>query len=84
MKHKRYVCPPDCNNSYCPYCMGGLFCCTVCNGHEGAITQHCPGRKVDAETWDRVYRGQLDFVDGVWIEGNGDMPCYTHKIEIEE
>ena len=83
MKHKAYVCLPDCAESYCPYCQGGMFCCIHCGAAEGAATQHCPGTKVDAVTWDKVYRGELDYVDGNWITGNGDMPCHTYKIEIE-
>lgn len=57
-----------CDRPYpCPICDGGLASCTVCGGAEGDLTTDCPGVRVSADTQDKVYRGELDFVGGKWL-----------------
>lgn len=70
MTHTEYKC--KCNNSYCQFCEGGLFACTVCNGAEGTLTTDCPGGNVCEETLDKVYKGELDYREGRgWVKPDG-------------
>lgn len=64
----------------CPYCDGGLGLCTVCGLAEGALTTHCPGRKVtEAEEKEIYENGTLDYRDGQWVnEGSPHSPA-THR-----
>lgn len=63
MRHKRH----SCNKERCYVCEGGLFACVVCGGAEGALTTHCPGKKLSAEVIDSVYAGNVDFRSGEWV-----------------
>ncbi len=74
-EHVAYVCPGNCFDRVCQFCDGGLFACSVCGAFEGATTTDCLGEKVDGDTWDRVYDGDLDFRDGEWVdEGSPHSP----------
>jgi hypothetical protein len=64
----------SCEQTHCMFCDDGLFGCSVCGSFEGATTTHCPGRQMYAEYGDRVYRGEVDFRDGEWREGE----CSRH------
>jgi len=65
--HVAYVCPTYHEGTYCPICEGGLFSCAICNSFEGATTTDCPERKMTADEIDAVYKGDLDFQDGQWV-----------------
>jgi hypothetical protein len=67
MNHQLFKCPPNCDKSYCNYCMGGLSSCTVCNGAEGSLPTECPGREMSVKEADDVYKGHLDFIHGAWV-----------------
>lgn len=66
--HVLYQCPPDCERPRCPIHEGGLASCTVCGGAEGSLPKDCPGVSMTPEQEDAVYDGNLDFVNGVWVE----------------
>lgn len=65
MRHTWYACSETCNG--CMFCDGGLSACTVCGGFEGTLTEHCAGNKLPEFTLDKVYAGELDFVNGAWV-----------------
>lgn len=52
----------------CMFCVGGLWACDVCGGLEGGMPSTCPGRAMDADTADAVYKGLKDFRDGAWVD----------------
>ncbi len=52
----------------CPVCIGGLAVCSVCQLYEGSLTTHCSRVKAFRNA-DRIYRGDLDYRDGFWIDG---------------
>lgn len=83
MKHKFDRCKPDCDDPYCNICQGGLALCSVCRLYEGGLTTECPGVPVSADDSDRIYRGEVDFRDGQWVPGDGQMPCRNHQIQFE-
>lgn len=62
--HVYYKCPDSCDG--CMFCNGGLLSCTVCKGGEGSLPTVCPGRPMTEEEQDEVYRGELDFIGGMW------------------
>lgn len=70
--HVQYICPPDCSNPHCQFCMGGLFACKVCGSFEGATTNDCPGVQLTMEQAEAVYAGEIDFRDGHWIDAGCD------------
>lgn len=45
---------------------GGLSVCKVCGCYEGSLPTHCPGAQVPASKQDKIYAGEMDFVDGQW------------------
>ncbi|WP_342025764.1 hypothetical protein AADC60_24690 [Cytobacillus pseudoceanisediminis] len=48
---------------------GGLSICKVCKGMEGSLTTDCPGEPVPFDTDQKVYKGEIDFVEGKgWVE----------------
>lgn len=53
----------------CFLCHGGLALCSTCGGMEGALTTHCPGKRMDSMLQDAVYNGLCDFKDGEWHAG---------------
>ncbi len=73
----------NCTTIACPICDGGLFVCEKCCLMEGALTTDCPEVKVGYDMGDFVYNGFIDFVEGRWIEGNGDMPFRSSMISVE-
>lgn len=47
---------------------GGLSLCKVCGGLEGGLPTNCPGERMAMETQDKVYRGEIDFIESEgWI-----------------
>lgn len=46
----------------------GLVHCKKCNGAEGSLPTHCPGETMSGEDEELVFAGQLDFIDGNWVE----------------
>ena len=47
---------------------GGLAVCKVCHCFEGGLATTCPGTTVSYDQQERIYNGEVDFVDGQWIE----------------
>lgn len=45
---------------------GGLAVCKVCDCFEGGLATECPGTHVSTDQQDRIYKGEVDFVDGQW------------------
>lgn len=45
----------------------GLFLCSVCGSAEGATTTDCPKRRFNTDAADFIYRGWLDFRNGIWM-----------------
>ena len=56
-EHVWYKCKPDCSG--CMFCEGGLGMCIVCNGFEGSLLTHCPGYRLNAETLEACYHGNV-------------------------
>ena len=50
----------------CQACV--LSYCKVCKGAEGSLPHHCPGRSMTEEEDKKVYGGEIDYVDGVWVQ----------------
>lgn len=44
----------------------GLAHCKVCGGAEGSLPTDCPGQLMSEQQEDAVYKGWMDFKDGVW------------------
>lgn len=61
--HIFYVCPKPCETVQdghpCQYCDGGLASCIVCGAFEGELLTHCPGYKLNQETLDACYSGNV-------------------------
>lgn len=61
--------------------------CRVCNGSDGSMPTHCPGRRLEASQKEAIYAGSLDFIAGSWhhkqppTSVNGLPKPYT-KIEL--
>lgn len=69
----------NCQINHCRICDGGLTVCARCGLGEGSLTTHCPG--VDAfEHGDAVYRGNEDFIDGMWRRGHQTPFMYPDKM----
>ena len=66
-EHFFYKCPPGCEKPHCPYCEGGLAFCEVCKCAEGELPTECPGRPVNEETREEIYSGQVDYLNGEWV-----------------
>ena len=55
--HKQELCTnPDCDGS-CPFCT--LAVCSVCGCMEGSLLEYCPGKLVDADTQNAIYKGAV-------------------------
>lgn len=52
----------------------GLAHCQVCNGGEGSLPTHCPGRRMTEQEEDDVYAGHLNFKDGNWVHKDPMKP----------
>lgn len=48
-------------------CDGGLSCCMVCRGAEGALPTECPGVPMTRQESEAVYAGTLDYRGGAWV-----------------
>jgi hypothetical protein len=60
-----------CNEENCPVCRGGLSdlaLCTVCGGAEASMPTDCPGFRMPASVEELVLKGQMDYIDGKWVE----------------
>lgn len=65
-----------CDKNGCMICDGGLFVCTRCGSHEGATTTHCPGGQMTAETYEKVYAGELDYREDEWVRAGSPHTPY--------
>lgn len=65
MDHTKYK-HVDCDLSYCMFCEGGLFSCTVCGGAEASLPTDCPGVRMGRWAQDEVQAGRLNFREGQW------------------
>lgn len=74
MKHTPVV-HVDCYDHSCPICAGGLFLCSVCGGAEGSLATECPGHQLNEQLHEAVYKGEIDYVGGRWV--NGAMSKHT-------
>lgn len=83
MRHVEYKCPSGCEQPACWYCEGGLFACTACGGLEGTLTTDCPGGKQSWFTLEKVYAGELDFINGSWVRPIGLMQRLRGKTVLE-
>ena len=72
----------DCDNPHCNVC--NLYVCATCGGAEGSLTTACPGVQMSWDQTSGVYHGSLDFKDGRWVAGDGDMPCANNQILLED
>ncbi len=72
MKHK-YVEHKDCATDHCNICEGGLVVCEVCGCVEGSLPTDCPGYKCYITHGDRIYKGEIDFIEGKWVEKSISM-----------
>jgi serpin B len=66
------------------YCNGGLAVCTVCHCAEGTLPTECPGEHVLYEQERRIYLGEIDFVNGAWVEGRMSRNCPPHQAVLQE
>jgi len=48
------------------FCDGGLAMCEVCGGFEGQLLTSCPGYKLNQETLDACYHGNVK--DFIWFK----------------
>ena len=54
-------------------CGGTCFGCTLgickrCRAMEGGLATECPGVPISVDEMDAIYKGDLDFIDGRWIQ----------------
>jgi hypothetical protein len=71
VRHVFYKCSGTddwCVEGQCQWCEGGLAYCPTCGGAEGSLPTECPGGEMDLVTQDRVAKGEVDFVNGTWVE----------------
>lgn len=81
MKHVKYVCDGRCQDSgvtHCLYCDGCLFTCINCDCSEGTLPTDCPGIKIDEKKQMKIYNGEIDFIDGQWIDKS--LHCKQNRI----
>ena len=65
MKHTRAVCDPEHDEMYgCMIC--NLFLCSACKCFEGSLPTECPGKPVEEEDQQLIYKSTLDFADDRW------------------
>ena len=69
--HVQHVCTPEkCGARYnldnCPAAV--LDVCDVCGGAEAAMPSACPGARMSGSMLDAVQAGELDYVDGAWVD----------------
>jgi len=78
-KHPRYtvtidhVCPAcnaeeDGHDVVAPEGREGIVYCKRCKCGEGSLATHCPGKPIDQFAQEEIYHGQLDFINGEWVE----------------
>lgn len=63
MQHIRKVHPAKCD---CVVCKGDLFVCDTCKGAEGQLTTECCGQPLTEKVLDRVFNGEIDFINNHW------------------
>lgn len=49
----------ECKQEGCYVCEGGLGWCIVCGAFEGSLLTHCPGFKLNPETIEACYNGNV-------------------------
>lgn len=70
LKHSYYECSPECDDSCCQFCRGGLGLCTICKGFEGTLTIDCCGFELNSHILEAIYHGGLNYKNGEWsVEG---------------
>lgn len=74
MKHTRLT-HENCYNNNCLVC--NLFLCSVCNGLEGSLASQCPGRRLTQLEEQAVYKGVIDFRNGVWVWDSVFKPVHA-------
>ncbi len=55
--HVWFHCRKECSGCWC--CNGGLSMCRVCGAFEGQLLTTCPGYKLNQETLDACYSGNV-------------------------
>ena len=62
-------------------CDGGLALCSVCGGLEGGLTSDCPEEQMTEEEVEKVYKGEIDFIDGQWVNkvSPHSPACYRER-----
>lgn len=63
-KHKMHQCPKG--KEPCFLCLTGAKLCEVC-GSSGRTTD-CPGSMMEIEQVKAVERGELNYINGEWVE----------------
>lgn len=64
-----------CNDENCVVCVGGLGYCNICGGAESTLTTDCGYTRLDDETQDRIYLGEIDYIRGRgWIVCDSPTP----------
>lgn len=59
---------------------GGLSHCKICGGLEGSLTTDCPGEMLSYEQDQKVYKGEVDFVNGQWVkQPSKNSPVYLKR-----
>lgn len=79
LKHE----PGRCQEWRCPICEGGLAICTVCGAAEGELTKDCCGFRLNQFILDAIYKGGLNFADGMWTVAAG-IPYYIKEAKQAE
>lgn len=65
MEHEQHKCGAE----FCSMCRGGLLLCTVCKSLGKEQPTECPGREMTSDECDQVYAGDLDYKNGIWVDG---------------
>lgn len=85
MKHTRAVCDPEHDEMYgCMIC--NLFLCSACKCFEGSLPTECPGKPVEEEDQQLIYKATLDFREGCWVNRpleNWEKPDALKDVEVE-
>ena len=64
---------------YEPERFEGCAACRVCHGFEGTLTTDCPGVPMTATQDQKVYRGEIDFKGGQWVNQPSGKVASHHK-----
>lgn len=84
VEHDPATCPTVQDGRSCMFCDGGLFACEACGSFEGATTSSCPGVRMTPEREDEVYRGEIDFRNGRWVQETSPYsPAYYRRYQVD-